>query len=436
MSDLQNIFAEAVRLHRLGQLNEAERLYLQVLQAVPENINVLANLGIVCRDLGKLEEAEAYCRRTVAAAADDPEQHLNLGAVLEARGDASAAAAAYEKALELAPHHPKILNNLGKLCYQQGQKKKGLQLVEQAVRIEPNYPLALNNLGVIYCEEGDLGRAGWCLEKSVNLDPGNVDALYNLAGICNALGNLDKARAILERLMKIAPHHQAARHMHAALSGTPTVTAPREYVEETFDRYAGRFDEHIQNVLGYSVPSALAGLVMAEVPEALPFSTALDLGCGTGLSGAPFRAITNRLAGVDVSERMLSQARAKDLYDHLENAEIMPFLLRGEERYELFVAADVFIYLGDLQPLFPLLAAKSGEKGFIACSIETSDRPGYELLPSGRYAHHPDYLQTCASAAGFRVRSRMPHNIRKEKGKWLPGELYLLEKNQESPQIP
>ncbi|EKD34674.1 MAG: hypothetical protein ACD_75C02238G0001, partial [uncultured bacterium] len=80
MADLQKIFTEAVGFHQQKKLAEAEKLYLQVLQFVPENINVLANLGIVCRDLGKLAEAETYCRRTVAAAPDDPEQHLNLGA--------------------------------------------------------------------------------------------------------------------------------------------------------------------------------------------------------------------------------------------------------------------------------------------------------------------------------------------------------------------
>lgn len=427
--DLQSIFSEAVRLHQLGQLTEAEQLYLQVLHFVPENRSLLANLGIVCRDLGKFAEAETYCRKALAAAPDDPEQHLNLGAVLEAKGDLAGATAACEKAYELAPTHPKVLNNFGKLLYQQGLADRGRQLIERAIEIVPNYPLALNNLGVICSEAGDLSRAGWCLEKSVELDPGNVEALYNLAGVCNALNNFDKAVSLLDRLLALAPQHHAARHMRAALSGTTTSAAPREYVEATFDKYAGRFDEHIQHTLGYTAPSALAELVKTTMPEALPFPAALDIGCGTGLSGLPFRPMTDRLVGVDISSRMLAQARAKKIYDHLEHAEVMPFLATSQECYDLFIAADVFIYLGDIQPLFPLLAARAGEHGLIACSIETSDLPGYQLLPSGRYAHNPDYLRQCAAAAGFAVRSRRPHNIRREKGGWLPGELLLLVKN-------
>lgn len=427
MQDLQNLFAEAVSLHQRKMLVEAERLYLQIHRLLPENINVLANLGIVCRDLGKLDEAKAYCRQALAAAPDDPSQHLNLGAVLEAGNDPTGARGAYEKALELAPGHPKILNNLGKLLHQQGFLARGLELIEQAVRIEPSYPLALNNLGVIHSERGDLDLAGKCLEKSVKLDPGNVNTLYNLAGLYNAQNNLTLSVTILHRLLIIDPDHQAARHMLAALSGTTPPSAPRQYVEEIFDKYAHRFDVHLEKALGYTAPSALAKMVREALPKALPFAATLDLGCGTGLSGASFRGITKRLVGVDVSLQMLAKAREKNLYDHLEQDEILTFLQRDEEYYDLFILADVLVYLGDPKPLFTAFAARTKENGIVACSIEaTQDADGYVLLPSGRYAHNPTYLRSCAADTGFTILVHQPHRIRKENGEWLAGALYLF----------
>lgn len=427
MQDLQNLFAEAVGLHQRKMLVEAERLYLQIHRLLPDNINVLANLGIVCRDLGKLDEAEAYCRQTLAAAPEDPAQHLNLGAILEAGNDPIGARAAYEKALELAPGHPKILNNLGKLLHQQGFLTRGLELIEEAVRLEPNYPLALNNLGVIYSERGDLDLAGACLEKSVNLDPGNVSTLYNLAGLYNAQNNFPRAQIHLNRLLAIEPDHQAARHMLAALSGLTPPAAPRQYVEEIFDKYAHRFDVHLEKALGYTAPSALAKMVGETLPSSLPFAAALDLGCGTGLSGASFREMSKRLVGVDVSGQMLAKARDKNLYDRLEQDEILAFLQRDDEDYDLFILADVLVYLGDPKPLFAALGTKTKESGIIACSIEeTQEVEGYALLPSGRYAHNPLSLIACANAAGFTVLVHQPHNIRKENGEWLAGALYLF----------
>lgn len=427
MQELQILFAEAVDLHQRRKFAEAEKLYREVLLTVPENRQVLANLGIVCRDLGKLTEAEAYCRQTIAAAPDDPEQHLNLGAVLEAGHDLDGARAAYQKALDIAPGHPKVLNNLGKLLHQRGDEARGLALLEQAIRIEPNYPLALNNLGVIYSERGDLARAGQCLERSVALDPGNVNVLYNLAGVCNALNNFAKAKAILARLLTIDPGHQAAGHMQAALSGTNPPSAPREYIEETFDKYAHRFDSHLQQSLGYTAPTALAALVRDTFPAPLPLATALDLGCGTGLSGASFRELTRRLVGVDVSARMLARAAAKNLYDRLEHQDILSFLDGDGASYDLFIAADVLVYFGDPKPLFPAIAARAAATAVVACSIErTNHDNGYELLPSGRYAHNPLALRACAASSGFTVLAHQPHRIRKENGAWLAGDLYLF----------
>jgi predicted TPR repeat methyltransferase len=433
MQDLQNLFAEAVRLHQHKMLVEAERLYLQVHRLLPENINVLANLGIVCRDMGKLDEAEAYCRQAIAAAPEDSSQHLNLGAVLEAGNDPSGARIAYEKALELAPGHPKILNNLGKLLHQQGFSARGFELIEQAIRIEPNYPLALNNLGVIHSERGDLDLAGECLKKSAGLDPDNVHILYNLAGLYNAQNNFIKAQTILNQLLTIDPDHQSARHMLAALSGTTPPSAPRQYVEEIFDKYAHRFDVHLEKALGYTAPSVLAKMVKETLPTALPFAATLDLGCGTGLSGASFREITKRLVGVDVSLQMLAKAREKKLYNRLEQDDIMTFLQRDKEYFNLFIAADVLVYLGDPKPLFAALAVKAKENGIIACSIEeTQDVEGYALLPSGRYAHNPTYLSACAADAGFTQICHQPHGIRKENGQWLAGDLSLFIRERKS----
>ena len=429
MQEIQRLFTEAVSLHQGHKLAEAERLYLQIHQLLPENINVLANLSIVCRDRGKLAAAEGYCRQAIALAPNDPAQYLNLGVVLEAGEDLSAAQRAYEKALDIEPNHPKALNNLGKLLHQLGFLEQGLALVEQAVRLLPDYPLALNNLGVMYSERGDLQQATYCLERSVALDPNNINGLYNLAGVYNAENNYDRARTILRQLLERDPGHQAAGHMLAALSGTPTTTAPRQYVEEIFDKYAGRFDVHLQGTLGYTVPATLALMLQETLPQTPPFAAALDLGCGTGLSGASFKEMSEYLVGVDISGQMLAKAQEKGIYHRLEKEEILTFLQGKGERFDLFIAADVLVYLGDPQPFFSAIAGRSTESAIIACSIEqTLKDKDFILLPSGRYAHNSPRLQAAAAAAGFVVLKHQAHNIRKENGQWLPGDLFLFGK--------
>ena len=50
---------------------------------------------------------------------------------------------------------------------------------------------------------------------------------------------------------------------------------------------------------------------------------------------------------------MIEQARAKNLYDRLVAADLVEFL-HGEPAVsaDLAVAADVFVYIGDLEPVF------------------------------------------------------------------------------------
>lgn len=429
MSDLQALFGKAVTLHQQNRLDEAKSLYLEVLQAVPDNLNVLANIAIVYRDLGELDTAEKYCRKIVNRAPDDPAQHLNLGAVLEAKNNLDEARASYQKGLELAPGHPKLLNNLGKLLHQQGNVDEGLRLLEKALEIEPDYPLALNNLGVIYSEKGDLSGAEQCLQKSVALDPVNVQALYNLAGVYNGLNNVEKARNILQKLIDLDSSHKAANHMLSALSGETTPTAPREYVEETFDKYAHRFDAHIQQQLKYTVPKVLADIVVQHLKKHLPFAKAVDLGCGTGLSAAPFTDLATSITGVDISSKMLEKAKEKKIYDDTQHQEILPFLQQTKEKYDLFIAADVLIYLGDPEAIFPLMEKKSTDNAVFACSIEsTEETHDFKLQQSGRYGHNPVYFENIARENGFFVVHRRPHNIRKEDNVWIPGFLYVLQK--------
>ena len=82
-----------------------------VLEALPDNINVLGNLGLLCRDMGNMEEALHYCLRAVEAAPGDPVHQINLGAVFEPMGQLDQARICYEKALAQCPNHPKALNN-------------------------------------------------------------------------------------------------------------------------------------------------------------------------------------------------------------------------------------------------------------------------------------------------------------------------------------
>jgi len=428
--DLQNIFTEAVLLHRQGRLDEALDRYRIILQALPDNVNLLGNLAIVCRALGRLDEALEYSQQAAILAPDDPDQQVNLGAVFESLGQTEQAIQAYETAHRLAPSHPKALNNLGKLYHLRGDTDRGMIMIRRALEIEPANPLILNNIGVILSDVGDHGNASTFLERGLSLDPNNIDMLFNLSGLYNCLGQPDQARQALERLLAVQPQHESARHMLAALNGAESDTAPARYITETFDKYAYRFDSHTQSHLGYNAPSMLAEL-LSPMAQNEPFKRVLDLGCGTGLAGIALQGMARHLTGIDLSSQMLDVAAGKNIYDELVCDDISAYLQRTDDRFDLVVAADVFIYVGRLEPLFDRLEAATTGNAVLACSIERlpSGAPGYELQPTGRFAHTPEYLCSTAERIGFTLQEHREHDLRKENGAWIPGDLFVFSRD-------
>lgn len=423
----QTLFLEAVQLHQQERFDEAEARYVQVLGFFPGHPRVLGNLAALYRQVRRFEEAAECCRQGLAETPDDPLLHLNLGAIREEQEDIPAAIACFRRALELEPANAMALNNLGKVLHRQGQVREGEGFLRQALRLEPDYPHALNNLGVICSEQGNSREAEECFRRSLNLAPDDAATLFNLAGVCNCQGRADEATALLEQVLRLEPGHALAGHLLAALAGQTTETAPREYVEATFDAYAGRFDRHLTGELRYMVPMVLKEMAGGLMPAGGPFARTLDLGCGTGLTGEAFRPLCRELHGVDVSAGMLAKAKKKACYDRLVREDIVDFLAGCGERYDLFVAADVFVYLGRLEPIFAGLARVAAPDALLAFSIERLRGDGEMALTlSGRYAHAPAYIERLAGQHGLEILACREQGIRWEGGNWIEGDLFVL----------
>ena len=426
------LFAAAVAQHRQGALARAESLYRAVLELLGDHPKVLANLALALKDQGRLDAAETACRRGLARDERDSGLMLNLAAVLEAGGRFDEAAEWLEACLQAHPQEARAWNNLGKIQSLRGRMHEAVACLEKALELAPGYVQALNNLGVVASSLGQWDLAGRCFRQALEHAPADPRVLYNLAGLHAARGARREALDCLERLLRLEPEHEAARHLAAALRGARTDRAPAAYVEELFDRYAGHFDEHLTKRLGYTVPQDLAALAAPWRPaRAAPLEQGLDIGCGTGQAGAVFRSWCRRLTGVDLSANMLARARERGCYDQLRRADILEYLAQPVGPYDLVVAADVLIYLGDLRPLLEALSGRMRPGGLLLGSVEDLGRtagrepPAYRLKRSGRYGHHWPALEAMAGRYGFEPLTSRNQGIRREEGRWITGTLFV-----------
>jgi predicted TPR repeat methyltransferase len=243
---------------------------------------------------------------------------------------------------------------------------------------------------------------------------------------------------------------------------------PPAYIEGLFSTFAKRFDACLLQGLHYQTPTRLRFLVDQVVKtrhqgsslNLVPsFRRALDLGCGTGLSGMAFRNCVQFMIGVDLSSEMLQLAKDKGCYHELVQADLETYLQQQIEtsssattstededdqqdstKYDLILAADVLVYLGDLRDTLTGVRHFLSDNGLFAGSTEycsahtdtngTTNRSncGYVLQDSGRFAHTQSYLKSLVEEIGLQLVRLELAPIRKNHGKDVMGMLFLLSK--------
>ncbi len=269
---------------------------------------------------------------------------------------------------------------------------------------------------------GDFAGAADVLVQTVELVPNFATAWFALGAIHDRLGDREAAIEAFRRARDADPQdYHGARLQLARLGGGDATPAMTEtYVRRLFDQYAGRFDTALVENLHYRGPAALHDAVESvrrASGQPMRFSAMLDLGCGTGLAGAAFRPDVAQLTGVDLSPAMVELAREKQLYDQFAVGDIVAFLNATPPRsFDLVLAADVFVYVNDLAPVFAAVAAVLAPDGLLAFTTETHEGEGVKLLPTLRYGHAETYLRDALRSAGLSVLSLAAVTVRSEKG--------------------
>lgn len=251
---------------------------------------------------------------------------------------------------------------------------------------------------------------------------------YNRGLAAERRGDLYAAAAAYAEVLRLDPEDHGGASVRLAAIGRGAVPekAPDAYVATLFDQCAERFDEMLVEQLGYSVPMLLRQRLAEVAPG--PYPRMLDLGCGTGLTGASLSDMVGEITGVDLAEGMLEQADERGVYADLYVGEAVTFLEETEEPpWDLVTATDVLPYLGALEAFFAGAARCLASGAVLAVSTETL--PGmardYIVGPKHRFAHAPGYLRRLISGTGFETLESAPITVRYDDGAPVPGILLI-----------
>jgi len=279
-----------------------------------------------------------------------------------------------------------------------------------------------------YAADGDLAAAADLYAQATELAPGFASAWFALGEAREALGDRDGARAAFEKAQGADPEdrHGAALHLARLGAADPATHELHSYVRTLFDQYASRFDRALED-LGYRAPALLRDAVVAEA-EGRRFGTMLDLGCGTGLAGAVLRPYVDWLVGVDLSSKMIEEARRKGVYDALTVGDIEQFLAEqhtAASSADLIIAADVFAYIGDVGAVCGAVARVLAPNGRFGFTVETHVGEGAIVGAKMRYQHAPAFVREAIADAGMIIRRFDAVSTRNENRVAVPGLLVI-----------
>jgi predicted TPR repeat methyltransferase len=142
--------------------------------------------------------------------------------------------------------------------------------------------------------------------------------------------------------------------------------------------------------------------------------------------GARFRPLARALTGVDISPGMLELARQRQIYDDLVCGELIEFLQTQAGAFDVALAADVFVYIGDLSGVFQEVRRTLRDGGVFGFSVEAGETQDFALRSTLRYAHSAAYLRKLSNHHGFVVETIAPKVLRQEDGNDVVGHLAIL----------
>ena len=509
-------------LLKAGNVDQAIMNYRQSI-SILASAAAYSNLGNALQSKHEFEEAlEAY-QSAVALEPNKARTYYNIGVCYYSLQKLQQAIQSFQSALQIDPSHLNSLYNLG-ICYQElGDLQQAGIAYSQVLALNSYHAEARLNYCNILATFQDTSASETCYLGLLTLHPSFLPGLLSLAGFYHRSQDesiQQQAIPLYQQILSIKPNNAMARHGLASLDSSTLFPVdkeehvqPSEYVKELFDSYSSHFDASLAS-LQYKAPSILYNAVQSTLITSsssyIPINKTLeerdasvsleasegevveedglrrkkyrilDLGAGTGLACTAFHSLANFIVGVDLSSKMLSKASQLGCYNETIVAEVTQFV-KGYEGplFDIIIAADVLVYMPELEELFFACEKVLENGGLFAFTIESlienkedghekkkseetidkaakkvdedpnkleryrgegsevqegnedTERKGrrsVKLLSTGRYAHAADYVRVTAESSGFEIRLEEACVPRMDRGSPISGRVFVLQK--------
>ena len=266
---LDEALQKAIKAHKAGQVQEADRLYTAIIQAQPKHPDANHNRGVLAVGVGKVQEALPYFKTALEAnssigqywlsyidalmkigrladaqtvfdqakdkgakgeAFDQLEQQLSEQGLwvnetnkqdppsrllqpiinLYTQGQMQQALSEASKMLEQFPNSVLLCNIAGSSNVGLMQFNAAIDIYKQALMIQPDHAGTYNNMGVAFNGRGDPEAAIHSYTQALKINPNLCEAYNNMGLALHSKGDLEPSVTSYKRALKIKPDYAEA----------------------------------------------------------------------------------------------------------------------------------------------------------------------------------------------------------------------------------
>ncbi len=186
----------ALKYHRAGRLDEAERQYRSLLLRLPTQADALHGLGVLAHQRGDHAQAVELMTKAVQQRQDDAQMFCNLAEAQRAAGAVQDAEFSCQRALGLRPDYPQAHLNLAAILFQQRRFAASETAARKALDLRPDFAAARLALADALREQHDIVKAEEAYRQVLAGPPPHGHAMSNLGWMLVQLGRMEEGLAL------------------------------------------------------------------------------------------------------------------------------------------------------------------------------------------------------------------------------------------------
>ena len=171
--NINNLLEQGIFLHKKNFLDEAKKIYKEIIEIEKENFQAMHLLGVIFFQQKDYDQGIQFI----------------------------------EKSLEINNKNYSALNNLGNIFLELKKYPEAIEKYKKALNLNKNYTAAIYNLGNVYKAISKYKIALEYYYKAIISDPQFFDAYYDYAELLERTGRTEDALIYYSKLLELSPEY-------------------------------------------------------------------------------------------------------------------------------------------------------------------------------------------------------------------------------------